>query len=49
MQYRNADRPLDYTPLQRTRAPFIIRHESALTCAVLFVAMFLCGLLGMAS
>ena len=29
--------------------PFVIRHEGALTCAVLFVAMFLCGLLGMAS
>lgn len=50
MQYRNADRPLDYTPLQRTPAivPWYVRHEGAATCAVLLVAIFVCGVLGLA-
>lgn len=48
MLYRNADRPMDYTPLQRSPAPFVIRHEGALTAAVFFLAIFVCGVLAMA-
>jgi hypothetical protein len=41
MQYRNADRPLEYTPLQplvTPARPWYVRYEIPLTMLVLFVA-----------
>lgn len=48
MQYRNADRPLDYSPLERTPAPFVIRYEGLLTVGLCLVVIFICGVLGLA-
>lgn len=44
-QFRNADRPLDYTELQPL--PVATRHEYKLTMLVVFVAAVICTLVAL--